>query len=462
MIANISSPFSDASMKFKIDYQIGKIEEKKAKIIYNSVGDKIEEIFDSMKLLATLNDRIKNPYIEFVLSSPPGENLSDEKWLEVSKDYLQKMGYENSYFTIIRHNDKSTEHIHIYATTMDLDGIKIPDGYSRMRSSSIMRTLEGKYRLIPLKLNKNQNIPLKEELHRQYYFDSAVKKALRSYATKKKIESILKRNNLFKVIDLKKSYNYEEWRVILGDDFDEVYKILQEYSFFKTLYKEELCAILNDIELEGKNISEFKEKLKQHNVYMRLISKGEKSYYIYGLPEKGFYIKDTSLPQRFRYGSLKFDAGMRMSVSEQKHLLYMILFKTLSQAESYDAYKYILQKKGVNIIEHINKNGIYGLSYSLSIKDSIIFKSSDISRKLSFSSLKIFFGEKNKDQSVENIVSIYRKDEKIEQEIKWMQGIGFYPYRNDKEKMHRNDDLFISGKKKKFIKKKKKTGEMGL
>lgn len=61
----------------------------------------------------------------------------------------------------------------------------------------------------------------------------------------------------------------------------------------------------------------------------------------------------------------------------------MILFKTLSQTESYDAYKYI-GKNGVNIIEHINKNGIYGLSYSLSMQDSIIFKSSDISRKLSF------------------------------------------------------------------------------
>lgn len=32
MIANISSPFSDAAMKFKIDYQIGKIEEKRQKL----------------------------------------------------------------------------------------------------------------------------------------------------------------------------------------------------------------------------------------------------------------------------------------------------------------------------------------------------------------------------------------------------------------------------------------------
>lgn len=48
--------------------------------------------------------------------------------------------------------------------TMDLDGIKIPDGYSRMRSSNVMRTLEEKYRLIPLKLNKNQKYSIKRRI----------------------------------------------------------------------------------------------------------------------------------------------------------------------------------------------------------------------------------------------------------------------------------------------------------
>lgn len=41
-------------------------------------------------------------YIEFVLSSPSGENLSDEKWLEVSKDYLQKWDMKN-----LLHNNKA-------------------------------------------------------------------------------------------------------------------------------------------------------------------------------------------------------------------------------------------------------------------------------------------------------------------------------------------------------------------
>lgn len=59
-----------------------------------------------MLLVSALNDRIKSPFIEFVLSSPVGEDLSNDKFVEVAKEYLCAMGYADSCYTIIKHDDK--------------------------------------------------------------------------------------------------------------------------------------------------------------------------------------------------------------------------------------------------------------------------------------------------------------------------------------------------------------------
>ena len=59
-------------------------------------------MYRNMSLVAGLNDRVKSPYIEFILSSPIGEDLPDEKFSEIAKEYLERMGYGDSCYTIIK------------------------------------------------------------------------------------------------------------------------------------------------------------------------------------------------------------------------------------------------------------------------------------------------------------------------------------------------------------------------
>lgn len=95
---------------------------------------------------------------------------------------------------------------------------------------------------------------------------------------------------------------------------------------------------------------------------MRLTSKKDKSYYVYGLSENSFYIKDSSLPKKFRYGNMYFDTRS-MSYDEQKHYLYNRLNLALDNSGSYESFKRLLTDSGIGVKEHVNAKGIYGLSY---------------------------------------------------------------------------------------------------
>ena len=155
MIAEIQDPFVGEALNRKIDYQLKKIESGVARELYNSSGDSLINMYRNMSLVAGLNDRVKSPYIEFILSSPIGEDLPDEKFSEIAKEYLERMGYGDSCYTIIKNDDKDHRHVHILATTIDLNGLWISDSYSKGRSGKIMRELELKHGLEVMEKGKS-------------------------------------------------------------------------------------------------------------------------------------------------------------------------------------------------------------------------------------------------------------------------------------------------------------------
>lgn len=71
---------------------------------------------------------------------------------------------------------------------------------------------------------------------------------------------------------------------------------------------------------------------------MRLVTKKDKSYYVYGMKDTSFYVKDTSLPMKYRFGHIRFD-DKGMSSDEQKHYLYDHVFMALNGSDSYRQFK---------------------------------------------------------------------------------------------------------------------------
>lgn len=403
MIAELFEPFQDLELNRKIAYHLGKIEKGVARELFNSVGDSLEDMRNTMPLVASLNDRIKFPYIEFVLSSPVGEELTDSKFVELAIEYMKEMGYEESCYSIIKHEDKDNKHIHILATKVDLNGIKISDSMSKINSGKIMRKLEKDFGLEIMEKGKTScNRTLGESHYRQYFFDTALHKALRSHNANERVTKVLKESETYMMIntDLNKPYTNSEWKIMLGDDvYEKMLEVLSDSKFFNPLYKDELLAVMDRIFPICKNVGEFRDKLDEENYYMRLISDKGKSYYIYGIPERNFYVKDKSLPEKYRFGKIAFE-GQRMAPDEQKHYLYNKIFALLNNVSDYDAFKVKLTESAINLVEHTNKLGIYGLSFSISNIDSPeIFNSSDISRRLTYKNIQEYF-RKEKDHEV--------------------------------------------------------------
>lgn len=122
---------------------------------------------------------------------------------------------------------------------------------------------------------------------------------------------------------------------------------------FKPLFKDELLQLLDRIYSFSESTSDFRRNLEQEGGYMRLVTKNDKSYYVYGIKDSGFYLKDVSLPQKYRFGNIRFD-GHGMSADEQKHYLYDHVFKALNASSGYEDFKKNLAEESIRVTEHVN------------------------------------------------------------------------------------------------------------
>ena len=427
MIADISQPFEGEVLSKKIDYQLEKIDNNKAYELYNSIGVPLKNMHKNMCLVQELNDRVKLPFLEFVISLNEGENIPDDKLLELSQDYIQQMGYDNSVYSIIRNTDTDNPHVHILATTIDMAGVKISDSKNWKRSYAISRELEKKYNLKEMQSKGFSKMTLGESQYRKYFFDSALKKSLRNYKTKDHILSMLSESEMYEQIK-KETLTNEKWQLVLGPDlYDKVGEELYKNNFFNTLLKDELLKTMDNLYPLSGNVSEFRKNLEKEGYYMRLVSNKGHAHYVYGIPEFNFYIKDKSLPQKYRYGFIAFD-GNKLNQDEQKHYLYNQLFSILNNSSNYIEFKLKTESNNIQIIEHTNKSGIYGLSFILkNVEDPVVFKSSEISGKLTYKNIQAYFDKNNEIQGVKEIerilVGVEVNSQNWNNEINYISGI---------------------------------------
>jgi hypothetical protein len=81
------------------------------------------------------------------LNPHPSDKVSDEQFMQMAQEYMERMGYGNQPYIVFKHTDIDRTHIHIISTCVGIDGKKIPDDYDHPRSMAICRDLETKYNL---------------------------------------------------------------------------------------------------------------------------------------------------------------------------------------------------------------------------------------------------------------------------------------------------------------------------
>jgi len=89
-----------------------------------------------------------------ILSFYPGENITDEKMLKISQEYLEKLGIRDTQYCITKHIDKEHLHIHIIANLVNNKGKGINDSWIGLRGKKISQELTKKYELIPAEEKK--------------------------------------------------------------------------------------------------------------------------------------------------------------------------------------------------------------------------------------------------------------------------------------------------------------------
>ena len=153
MIAKISST---ANLGGALGYNFKKVRQEEATVLlanglYQNQDGKysMEQVLSDMRQLIPDKCRTKNTVFHCSLNPHPDEKLSDERLVQIAKEYMEALNYGKQPYIVFKHNDIAREHIHIVSLRVDSKGRKINDKYEGRRSKKITDALEKKYNLIP-------------------------------------------------------------------------------------------------------------------------------------------------------------------------------------------------------------------------------------------------------------------------------------------------------------------------
>jgi len=69
---------------------------------------------------------------------------------------MEKLGYGNQPYIVLKHSDIKREHLHIVSLRIDENGKKINDSYEVVRSMKICKELEQEFNLVPLQKGERE------------------------------------------------------------------------------------------------------------------------------------------------------------------------------------------------------------------------------------------------------------------------------------------------------------------
>ncbi len=86
-------------------------------------------------------------HISINFSKEDQAHLTDEKMAQIATEYMEKMGYGNTQFLMVRHTDRDHPHLHLILNRVDFDGNRISDRNERIRNIKVTQELTRKHGL---------------------------------------------------------------------------------------------------------------------------------------------------------------------------------------------------------------------------------------------------------------------------------------------------------------------------
>lgn len=151
MVAKISL---GSSLYGAIVYNGEKINKEKGRVldtnkIYNDGSGNIDihRAFEDFKRWMPQHTRAEKTMMHISLNPHPDDRLSEMQYTQLAHEYMEKMGFAEMPYIIVKHEDIDRHHIHIVALRVRPDGSCISDKNNFYRSKEITRELEKKYGL---------------------------------------------------------------------------------------------------------------------------------------------------------------------------------------------------------------------------------------------------------------------------------------------------------------------------
>ncbi|WP_297338464.1 relaxase/mobilization nuclease domain-containing protein [Algoriphagus sp.] len=132
------------------------------------------------QLRISLNRKTKTNALHISLNFAPEEQLSKERLGEISKVYLEKIGFENQPCLIYQHLDAGHPHVHLVTVLIDREGKRI-DTYPILRNQSekARKEIEQVFGLVVTK-NQNRIGPSIQELGKLVYGKETTKSSIQT------------------------------------------------------------------------------------------------------------------------------------------------------------------------------------------------------------------------------------------------------------------------------------------
>lgn len=167
MVAKISL---GKSIYGALSYNAEKINKEKGRVldtnkIYNDGSGNIDihRAFEDFKRWMPQHTRAEKTMMHISLNPHPDDCLSEMQYTQLAHEYMEKMGFSEMPYLIVKHEDIDRHHIHIVALRVRPDGYCISDKNNFYRSKEITRELERKYGLHTAERQKiTPDMPIKK------------------------------------------------------------------------------------------------------------------------------------------------------------------------------------------------------------------------------------------------------------------------------------------------------------
>jgi len=118
-------------------------------LAHNLMRSTVEQQSAAMMAVARRSQRVQKPMMHYAISLSPGERLNDSEWRSLAKQYLQRMGYRDNQYLLVRHTDTPHhDHVHLVVNRVQRgSGKAVCLNWDYYQSQALVRQLEEQFHL---------------------------------------------------------------------------------------------------------------------------------------------------------------------------------------------------------------------------------------------------------------------------------------------------------------------------